>query len=218
MPNNVLCLRPKDDFLRVGVTPPQTLSISYDRPDNPELANLIKAADALVIPAVGPALPAELFQGSKVRMVQVTGAGVDRLDEAGMKALRIPVANVAGGSNAALAEYAVATRFVVDDGAVLALQELQRVATRHGASKNRLRHLLRLADFYEVLSREYLAAVPPESLGFDPAKFRELAEATTQLYELVASHDGSPEKLEAARSLEAFLALTLSVDADRFDR
>jgi len=69
-----------------------------------------------------------------------------------------------------------------------------------------------------VLSREYLAAVPPESLGFDPARFRELVDAAIRLFELVASHDGRPEKLEAARSLEAFLALTLSVDADRFDK
>ena len=116
------------------------------------------------------------------------------------------------------AQYSVATRSVVADGTLFALQELQRLITRHGASKNRLRHLLRLADFYEVLSREYLAAVPPESLGFDPARFRELVDAAIRLFELVASHDGRPEKLEAARSLEAFLALTLSVDADRFDK
>ncbi len=116
------------------------------------------------------------------------------------------------------AEYAVATRFVVEDGTLLALQELQRVATRHGSSKNRLRHLLRLADFYATISREYVAAVPPESLEFDPARFRELADAATRLYQLVASHDGRPEKLEATRSLEAFLAMTLGIDADRFDR
>jgi tetratricopeptide (TPR) repeat protein len=116
------------------------------------------------------------------------------------------------------AQYAVAIRSVVEDGTLLALQELQRVVTRHGASKNRLQHLLRLADFYAMLGREYLAAVPPESLAFDPAKFRELFDAAIQLYELVAGHDGRPEKLEAAHSLEAFLALTLSIDADRFDR
>lgn len=116
------------------------------------------------------------------------------------------------------AQYSVATRAVVEDGTLFALQELQRVVTRHGASKNRLRHLLRLADFYETLSREYLAAVPPQSLDFDPARFRELVDAAIRLFELVASHDGRPEKLEATRSLEAFLALTLSVDADRFDR
>jgi hypothetical protein len=116
------------------------------------------------------------------------------------------------------AQYFVELRPVFQDGTLIALQELQRVATRHGASKNRLRHLLRLADFHAALAREYLAALPPESLSFDPAKFRELVEAAIQLYELVASHDGRPEKLEATRSLEAFLALTLSVDADRFDR
>ena len=116
------------------------------------------------------------------------------------------------------AQYSIATRAVVEDGTLFALQELQRVVTRHGASKNRLRHLLRLADFYETLSREYLAAVPAESLEFDPARFSELVDAAIRLFELVASHDGRPEKLEATRSLEAFLALTLSVDADRFDR
>lgn len=116
------------------------------------------------------------------------------------------------------ARYFVEIRPVVEDGAVLALQELQRVATRHGGSKNRLRHLLRLGDFYADLAREYLDAVPPESLRFDPAHFRELADAAIQLYELVGSHDGRPEKLEATRNLEAFLALTLTIDADRFDR
>ena len=114
--------------------------------------------------------------------------------------------------------YFIEIRHVVPDGTVMALQELQRVATRHGASKNRLRHLLRLADFYAELAREYLDAIPPESLVFDPARFRELADAAIQLYELVGSHDGRPEKLEATRNLEAFLALTLNVDADRFDR
>jgi phosphoglycerate dehydrogenase-like enzyme len=48
-----------------------------------------------------------LFESSKVKVVQVTGAGVDRLDEAAMKKLSIPVANVPGGSNSAVAEYAV---------------------------------------------------------------------------------------------------------------
>lgn len=116
------------------------------------------------------------------------------------------------------ARYFIEIRHVVPDGTLVALQELQRVATRHGASKQRLRHLLRLGNFYAELAREYLDAVPPESLRFDPAKFRELADAAIQLYELVGSHDGRAEKLEAARNLEAFLALTLTIDADRYDR
>ena len=116
------------------------------------------------------------------------------------------------------AGYFVAMRHALPDGTVRALQELQRVTTRHAASKNRLRHLLRLADFQVELAREYALAVPPESLDFDPAHFRELAEGAIQLYELVGAHDGRPEKIEATRKLEAFLALTLGIDADRFHR
>ncbi len=110
---NVLCLRPEEDFLRVGVTPPETLTIAYHRPDDPALAELIHDASALIIPAVGPPLAADLFEGSGVRLVQVTGAGVDRLDEAGMRRHGIPVANVPGGSNDAVAEYAVAASLIL---------------------------------------------------------------------------------------------------------
>ena len=61
----------------------------------------------MVMPAVGPKLGAALFEGSRLRLVQVTGAGVDRLDAQAMKSFGIPVANVPGGSNGAVAEYAL---------------------------------------------------------------------------------------------------------------
>ncbi|MEZ4282575.1 MAG: hypothetical protein R3F21_23490 [Myxococcota bacterium] len=82
------------------------------------------------------------------------------------------------------------------DGTLVALQELQRVATRHGGSKNRLRHLLRLGDFWLTSRASTSTPFHPESLTFDPARFRELADAAIQLYELVGSHDGRPEKLK----------------------
>jgi len=104
---DVLCLRPEVDFTRVGVTPPAGLTIAYRRPDDPTLGALIRESRALVIPAVGGKISGSLFEGSKVKLVQVTGAGVDRLDEAAMKKLGIAVANVPGGSNSAVAEYAV---------------------------------------------------------------------------------------------------------------
>jgi phosphoglycerate dehydrogenase-like enzyme len=113
MAHDVLCLRPEADFTRAGVTPPAGVSVAYRRPDDPELASLIKASRALVIPAVGGKLPGSLFEGSQVRLVQVTGAGVDRLDEASMKKLGIAVANVPGGSNSAVAEYAVGCAIVL---------------------------------------------------------------------------------------------------------
>ena len=74
----------------------------------------------------------------------------------------------------------------------------------------------RVAELYEDLAVEYVDAYPPESLEFDPVRFQELIEATSRLYEVVAGQDGKPEKLEAARRLEAFLAFALRVDRDRF--
>lgn len=106
---DVLCLRPRADFTRIGVEPPAALSIDYRDPGDPALRSLLAEARALLIPAVGPALPGALFEGSRLALVQVTGAGVDRLDAAAMKRLGIPVANVPGGSNAAVAEYVVTT-------------------------------------------------------------------------------------------------------------
>ena len=110
---DVLCLRPEADFTRVGVTPPQNLKIAYRKPDDADLPALMKQAKAVVMPAVGPKLPAALFEGTALKVVQITGAGVDRLDEAVLKKLGIPVANVPGGSNSAVAEYVTACASVL---------------------------------------------------------------------------------------------------------
>src|SRR5262249_34741819 len=103
----ILCLRPEADFARVDALPPPSLEVLYRAPDDPALGDLLKTAAALVIPAVGPKLPAALFENTALRLVQVTGAGVDSLDRAALEKARIPVANVPGGSNSAVAEYAV---------------------------------------------------------------------------------------------------------------
>jgi phosphoglycerate dehydrogenase-like enzyme len=95
------------DFTKVGVAPPASLDIDYLAPDDPQMSALLKIADALVIPAVGPKLPLPLFEDARLRLVQVTGAGIDRVDAEGLRALGIPLANVPGGSNEAIAEYAL---------------------------------------------------------------------------------------------------------------
>ena len=105
----VLCLRPEVDFTRVDAPAPATLRVTYRKPDAADVPALMRAADALIIPAVGPKLAPALFEGSSLKLVQVTGAGVDRLDRDALTRLNIPVANVAGGSNGAVAEYVVTT-------------------------------------------------------------------------------------------------------------
>ena len=112
--------------------------------------------------------------------------------------------------------FLVSLRRLVPDGDVRALAALQRNVIDHRESKNANAHLLALADLYATLSEEYIVAHPPESLSFDPARFEELVASAARLFESVSNQDGAPEKLEAARRLEAFLAFTLKVDRDRF--
>jgi len=104
------------------------------------------------------------------------------------------------------------------DGDVRAVAAWQQVVLEHRDSKNANRHLLELADLYAELAEGYVARHPPESLGFDPPTFEELATSATRLYEAVANQDGATERIEAARRLEAFLAFTLRIDRDRFSR
>ncbi len=103
----MVCLRPEADFQRAGALPPASLKVCYRAPGDRDLVTLMRQARALVIPAVGPKLSPDLFEGSSVRFVQITGAGLDRLDSAALKRAGIAVANVPGGSNSAVAEYAV---------------------------------------------------------------------------------------------------------------
>jgi hypothetical protein len=121
-------------------------------------------------------------------------------------------------ADVARADYFVGLRHILPEGDVRAAAELQRVISRHRESKHANRHILALAQLYEGLAVEYVDAHSPESLDFDPVRFQELIDATSRLYEVVASQDGKPEKLEASRRLEAFLAFALRVDRDRFTR
>jgi phosphoglycerate dehydrogenase-like enzyme len=110
---DVLCLRPEADFERAGALPPAALKVVYRSPEDADVPAIMKIARALVIPAVGPKLPDTFFEGTSVKFVQVTGAGLDRLDLSKMKRLGISVANVPGGSNDAVAEYVVTAASVL---------------------------------------------------------------------------------------------------------
>ena len=52
MSTDVLCLRPEADFMRVDAPAPATLRVMYRKPDDADLPALMRATDALIIPAV----------------------------------------------------------------------------------------------------------------------------------------------------------------------
>jgi hypothetical protein len=114
------------------------------------------------------------------------------------------------------ARYFTELRRTLPDGDVQAVAELRRVVDRHGDSKNAPRHLLALADLYVDLATEYVEQYPPEGMLFDPAEFQDLVDSAARVYEMVAARDGTPERIEASRRLEAFLAFSISIDRERF--
>ena len=136
MPIEVVCLRPEADFARVGALPPSSLSVRYCGPADAELAAHIKTAQALVIPAVGPMLPNDLFADTVLELVQVTGAGVDRVARDALERRNIPLANVPGGSNSAVAEYVLTSASMLMRRLVFADAEIK--AGRYGESRARM--------------------------------------------------------------------------------
>lgn len=104
---DVLCLRPEDDFRRADALPPDWVRVAYRDPSSSDVPSLMRTARVLLIPAVGPPIPTAWFEGSRVSFVQVTGAGLDRLDVETLAARGISISNIPGGSNTAVAEYAV---------------------------------------------------------------------------------------------------------------
>jgi phosphoglycerate dehydrogenase-like enzyme len=155
---DVACLRPEQDFLDIGVVPPVNLSIAYLSPDDPDLAAILAEVRGLIIPAVGPKLEPSLFQDSNIQLVQVTGAGVDRLDKAALTELGIAVANVAGGSNDAVAEYAVGSALTLLRRIAWADAELR--AGRYGEFRSRM-----IADSLRGLTDLVVGVVGLGSIG-----------------------------------------------------
>jgi hypothetical protein len=114
------------------------------------------------------------------------------------------------------ARYFGELRHSLPDGDVQAVAELRRLTERHAQSKNAPRHLLALADLYVDLATEYAEQHPPEGMFFDPAEFQDLVDSAARIYEMVAARDGTPERIEASRRLEAFLAFSIAIDRERF--
>lgn len=186
----VLCLRPRADFERTGALPPPSLDVTYRGPGDADVAALMKVARALVIPAVGPALSPALFEGTALKLIQVTGAGLDRLDRAAMERLGLPVANVPGGSNRAVAEYAVTMASILLRRFVWADAEIRR--GHYSACRARI-----ISDNLVGLDGLLVGVVGLGTIGVA------VAEAFQQRGCRICFHDPAPPSPDAVRALGA---------------
>lgn len=188
---DVLCLRPQADFERVGILPPAGLEVCYRGPNDGDLAELVKWARALLIPAVGPKLSAALFQGeSSIRFIQVTGSGLDRLDLKSLKEQNVMVANIPGGSNSAVAEYALTAASVLLRRVAWADREIRK--GNYAALRARM-------------VRENLPGIDGLLVGV--VGFGEIGQAVAVAFRergaRICYYDPAPVGLEVARALDA---------------
>jgi phosphoglycerate dehydrogenase-like enzyme len=105
--NKIICLRPESDFEEFGEVAPSHFNVIYLSPNDRSLIRKASDASVLLIPAVGPKISNDIFSKTSLKMVQVTGAGIDRLDQDFCARNNIKVCNVLGASAKSVAEYCI---------------------------------------------------------------------------------------------------------------
>ena len=98
-------MRPESDFKEFGAVAPAHFNVIYLSPDDTSLIQKANDAEVLLIPAVGPKIPNDFFKKTSIQMVQVTGAGIDRVNYDFCTQNNIKVCNVLGASARSVAEY-----------------------------------------------------------------------------------------------------------------
>ena len=187
---DVVCLRPEADFVRAEAVPPASLKVAYRTPDDADVPALMKQARALVMPAVGPNLSAKFFEGTSVKFVQITGAGLDRLDLPALKHLGITVANVPSGNNTAVAEYVVTSASVLLRRFAWANAEIR--AGNYRAFRERM-----IADNLAGLDGLLIGVVGLGAIGLA------VAQAFHKMGCRICYHDPAPRDPSAARAIGA---------------
>jgi phosphoglycerate dehydrogenase-like enzyme len=103
---DVICLRPETDFLEVGVHAPAGLKVTYAEEPLEVPPDDLATARAVLLASVGPRLERGwLDKIPNLRLVQFTGAGVDRVGDACAHRPDVIVAGVPAANAREVAEY-----------------------------------------------------------------------------------------------------------------
>jgi hypothetical protein len=108
------------------------------------------------------------------------------------------------------ARLVVEHRRLLSDGVATAERSLRFLVEKHADSKLLPEHILRLADLYADLARDYVDE-HERPLAFEEPEFVRRADRALDTYRKVAMWDGSPEKPEAQARFAAFDAFKTDV-------
>jgi phosphoglycerate dehydrogenase-like enzyme len=134
---DVVCLRPAADFAEVGVDVPPDLRVCFASGPAEVAAGDLATARAVVLASVGPRLErAWLDQVTGLRLLQFTGAGVDRAGDSCAHRPDVVVANVPAANVREVAEYVLFAAGALLRRLAFADREIR--AGRYGAARARL--------------------------------------------------------------------------------
>jgi len=189
------------DLYRQAAALPSSLAMRAR--DGAERADAYAAAAAL--PETGPDVDATL--GALRRKLDAWGKIVDRWTGTPFEAAALVEEE---RLERIAASEVVENRRALEDGNTVAERSLRFLVEKHAESKNLPAHILRLADLYADLARDYVAA-HERPLDFDQEEFVREADRALDAYRKVATWDGSPDKPEAQARFAALDAYKTSV-------
>ena len=146
MKSKVICLRPKHDFDRAGITMPASFNVEfYPKADEERLAEVCADADVLLTSSTTPPITAKIISRARaLKLIQLTGSGYNTVDLAAADKAGVPVARIPGQNSKSVAQFAFVLMSMLDWGILEADTE-----TKKGHFEE-VREKIRKAGAYEL--------------------------------------------------------------------
>jgi len=141
----VVCLRPKQDFVRVNINLPDSFDIHFFPEYNEDaVARACVDADFIMAPSPFPPITAKIISGAKsLKLIQLTGSGFDTVDLGAADHAGIPVANCPGQNSKTVAQLAFIAMGALNRGIIEA-----DIETKKG-NYQKVRNKLEAEGMYE---------------------------------------------------------------------
>jgi len=102
-----ICLRPAEDFERAGITIPDSLNMEFFVPESEnQIIAQGRSVEFIIAPSHNRTIGLEIFKNlNNLKVVQLTGAGYDKVDLAAANRYGVPVAHAPDQNSKTVAQY-----------------------------------------------------------------------------------------------------------------
>ena len=191
MASKVICLRPKHDFDRAGITMPASFNVEfYPKADEERLAEVCADADVLLTSSTTPPITAKIISRARaLKLIQLTGSGYNTVDLAAADKAGVPVARIPGQNSKSVAQFAFVLMSMLDWGILEADTE-----TKKGHFEE-VREKIRKEGAYE-LEGKVLGILGVGPLGKEMARIGAFFDADLCYFDIIRLSSEQEEELK----------------------